>query len=117
MASSVRVRHVLHLAAELNTKERAEVAGELIAGLDGVDKELTPAEWCRAWRDEIARRIADRPRHSLGEGASAGPTNARQRAGPPRTVKVELAPEALEELSARPHTLRPPRRAGPPSPA
>jgi len=101
MASSVRVRHVLHLAAELNTKERAEVAGELIAGLDGVDKELTPAEWCRAWRDEIARR----------------PTNARQRAGPPRTVKVELAPEALEELSARPHTLRPPRRAGPPSPA
>ncbi len=60
MASSLRVRHVLHLAAELNTKERAEVAAELIAGLDGVDEELTSAEWRRAWRDEIARRIADR---------------------------------------------------------
>ena len=60
MPSSVRVRRVLHLAAELNTKERAEVAAELIAGLDGADEKLSPEEWNRAWKDEIARRLADR---------------------------------------------------------
>jgi hypothetical protein len=51
---------VLHLAAELNTSERAEVAAELIAGLDDGNENLSPEEWSRAWRDEIARRLADR---------------------------------------------------------
>jgi hypothetical protein len=50
MPSSARVRRVLHLAAELNTKERAQVAAELIAGLDDVDEKLSPAEWKRAWQ-------------------------------------------------------------------
>jgi hypothetical protein len=50
MPSSARVRRVLHLAAELNTKERAQVAAELIAGLDDVDENLSPAEWKRAWQ-------------------------------------------------------------------
>ena len=45
MPFSVRVRRVLHLAAELNTKERAEVAAELIAGLEGADEKLSPEEW------------------------------------------------------------------------
>jgi hypothetical protein len=61
MPSSARVRRVLELASELNTKERAEVAAELIAALDeAAHGELTPDEWKRAWRDEIARRLADK---------------------------------------------------------
>ncbi len=61
MSSSARVRRVLDLASELNTKERAEIAAELIAGLDEPpDEKLTPEEWNRAWREEIARRLADR---------------------------------------------------------
>jgi hypothetical protein len=60
MPSSARVRRVLHLAAELNTKERAEVAAELIAGLaDAEDEELAPDEWNRVWRDEVSRRLED----------------------------------------------------------
>ena len=61
MPSSARVRRVLDLAAELNTKEWADVAAELIAGLGGAeDEDLKPDEWKRAWHDEIARRLSDR---------------------------------------------------------
>ena len=62
MPASTRVRHVLSLATELSANERAEVAAELIAGLDddAPAGEVPRDEWERTRRDEIVRRLADR---------------------------------------------------------
>jgi hypothetical protein len=50
---SARVRAVLDLVAELTDAER----GELHMELDGAFAP-SPADWERAWTDELSRRIA-----------------------------------------------------------
>ena len=59
MASSSRVQHILSLVADLSREECEEVAAELLSALEpgeGVDADT----WNEAWREEIARRMADR---------------------------------------------------------
>lgn len=59
MAASARIQHILSLAAELSREEREEVAAELLSALEpGEAADGVP--WENAWRDEIARRAADR---------------------------------------------------------
>jgi hypothetical protein len=59
MASSPRVQHILSLAAGLSREECEEVAAELLSALEPGEA-LDADEWDDAWREEIARRSADR---------------------------------------------------------
>ncbi len=51
--SSVRVRTVLGLVAELSESERSELREQLDGSLAS-----SPAEWQREWNDELSRRMA-----------------------------------------------------------
>ena len=46
-------------ALDLSPEERAHLAHELIESLDDLDDEaeVSPAEWERAWEEEIQRRL------------------------------------------------------------
>ncbi len=59
MASSARIQPILALAAELSREEREEITAELLSALEPGEA-VDGAEWEDAWRDEIARRAADR---------------------------------------------------------
>ncbi len=56
MAARVSRTELLHEALELDADERADLAAELLASLDGPPD----AEAASAWTDEIRRRV-DRP--------------------------------------------------------
>lgn len=58
MASSVRVQHILSLAADLSREECEQVTAELLSALEPGEA-VGADEWNDAWRDEIARRSAD----------------------------------------------------------
>ena len=59
MTSSARVQNILALAAELSREECEEVTEELLSVLDP-GEELGADAWENAWREELARRAADR---------------------------------------------------------
>jgi putative addiction module component (TIGR02574 family) len=65
MAARVSRSEVLHDALELSLEDRAELAEELLASLDGPPNDSAPA----AWRDEIRRRV-DRVRAGATTGTS-----------------------------------------------
>jgi hypothetical protein len=59
MATSPRVQNILSLAAELSREECEEVAEELLAALEPGEAPSARG-WDDAWREELARRAADR---------------------------------------------------------
>ena len=65
MAARVSRTDVLHDALELSADDRAELAEELLASLDGPPDANAP----EAWRDEIRRRV-DRVRAGGAKGTS-----------------------------------------------
>jgi len=84
MASSPRVQNILALAAELSREECEEVAEELLSALEPGDA-AEGDTWDGAWRDELARRAADRtpavPIAEVRERVDAALSSARSGPG------------------------------------
>jgi putative addiction module component (TIGR02574 family) len=52
------VKHVLEMARKLSSEERAQIADELLAGLDYPGESVSTEAADEAWRDETHRRAA-----------------------------------------------------------
>jgi putative addiction module component (TIGR02574 family) len=69
------MQHVLEMARQLSSEERAQIADELLAGLDYPGQRFSAEAADEAWREE-ARRRAERVLSGKSKGVAAEDVHA-----------------------------------------